>query len=207
MDSLVSPRSQWASHRTAVDRDALAHLLDRHAVQGRQLADHLFASAAAGDPQLAAERARIAAGRAALERRSAMMTMAGVAVLVVMVAMLSLVLEMPVVVQIARIMAAGVVLMLFALLTRPTRGLLGLLLPVHLAMCLALLGEGGWLAAEGAASWDFTLLLVGVAAGFAAWLRDGKAHALDLDEAELVLKAQGRGARLETVRRWADAAI
>jgi hypothetical protein len=207
MNSLATTHRNPASHRTAVDRDALAHLLDRHALQSRQLADNLFATAAARDPQVAAERTRIGIARARMERRSNIGAVAGVGLTVAMVATLSLVMQMPVVDQLARILAAGVVLTLFALLTRPTRGFLGLLMPLHLAMCLALLGKGGWMAADGAGSWDFALLVLGMAAGFASWFRDRAARALDLDEAELVLKAKGRGERLDSVRRWADAAI
>lgn len=207
MNSLVSTRQGWASHRTAVDRNALEHLLDRHALQSRRLADTLFISAAARDPRLADDRARIAVARARLESSSNMGAIAGASVVISMVAMLSLGLQMPVVDQLARILAAGVVLTIFGLFVRPARGLLGLLLPLHFAMCLALLGDGGWLATEGAAGWDFVLLLLGMGGGLAVWLRDRAARALDLNEAELVLKASGRPARLEAALRRADAAI
>lgn len=208
MYSPASPRNDWASsNRTTVDRDALEHLLDRHALQSRQLADSFFASAAARDPRLADDRTRIAIARARLERRSSLTAVIGVGTVVSMVAMLSLSLDMPVADQLPRILAAGVVLMLFGMLTRPTRGLLGLVLPLHLAVCLALLGQGGWLAADGAAGWDYALLLLGAIAGGACWLRDRAARALDLDEAELMLKAKGRPAHLDTMRRWVDAAI
>ena len=207
MSSVISSRQDWASHRTAVDRDALEHLLDRHALQGRPLADSSVASAAARDPHFAADRARIALARAGLERRANLAALSGIAIVVAMVVTLSLVMHMPVVDQVARILAAGVVLTLFGLLTRPTRGLLGLLLPLHLAICLSLLGEAGWLATEGAGGWDFTLLVLGVAAGCACWVRERSARALEVDEAELVLKASGRPARLEALRRWMDAAI
>lgn len=205
MNNLVSPRQGWASNRTAVDRDALEHLLDRHTLQGRQLADGLFASAR--DPRLADERARIAVVRNRLERRSGLTALAGAFTLLAMVAALSLVLQVPVADQLARILAAGLVLSMFGLLARPTRGLLGLLLPLHLIMGLALLGEGGWLAAQGARDWDIALLLLGVVAGLAAWYRERAARVLDLDEAELVLEASGRPARLEAARRKAAAAI
>ena len=208
MNSLATPHQasarNWASHRTATDRDALGHLLDRHALQSRQLADAFFASPAARDPRLAGDRTRINLARARMERSSNAVALLGA---VALVAMLSLLLHMPVVEQLARILAAGVVLTLFGLLTRPVRGLLGLVLPLHLAMCLALLGQGGWLEVDGAAGWDFALLALGAGAAAAVWLRDRKARALDLDEAELVMKAKGHEARLETVRRWADAAI
>lgn len=207
MNSLVPPRNDWAAHRTAMDRDALEHLLDRHAMQGRKLADSFFASAAARDPRLAGERARIAIGRARLERQASLGAIAGVVTLVSMVATLSLALHMPVADQLVRILAAGVVLIIFALLTRPARGVLGLVLPLHLAVCLALLGPSGWLAVDGAAGWDYALLVVGILAAFAAWMRDRAARSLDLDEAGLVLKATGRPEHLESMRRLAAAAI
>ncbi len=207
MNSLATTHRNPVSNRSSVNRDALAHLLDRHALQSRQLADNFFATAAARDPQVAAERTRIGLARAQLAQRSGSGAVAGVGIIVCMVATLSLVLQMPVVDQLARILAAGVVLTLFALLTRPTRGLLTLLVPLHLAMCLALLGKGGWMAADGAASWDSALLVLGLAGAFACWTRDRAARALDLDEAELVLMASGRPARLEEARRWAAAAI
>lgn len=207
MNSPATPRNDWAPNRTTMDRDALEHLLDRHATQGRKLADSFFASAAARDPRLADQRARIAIGRARLERQANLGAIAGVVTVVSMVATLSLVLHMPVADQLVRILAAGVVLMLFALLTRPVRGVLGLVLPLHLAICLALLGPSGWLAVDGAAGWDYALLGVGVLAAVASWMRDRAARSLDLDEAEMVLKATGRPEHLESMRRRAAAAI
>jgi hypothetical protein len=207
MNSYTHSHRDWSSHRSLIERDALEHLLDRHALQGRELANTLLAADAARDPRLAAERGRIAARRARLERVAGRVTLVGAMAVVLMVAMLSLALELPGVDQVARILAAGVVLVLFGLLTRPVRGLVGLLLPMHLAMSLALLGEGGWLEQQAAAQWDVALLLLGAVAAVACLLRDRQARALDLDEAQLVLDARGRGASLADLRRKAAAAI
>lgn len=196
-----------AAHRTALDRGALEYLVDRNGLQARDTADRLLAAAASQDRGLSAERARIACARARLEQQSDSVAIFGVVAVVLLVAGLSLVLDMPVADQQLRVLGAGVVVVLFGLLTRQARGQINLVLPLHVAVCVALLSEGGWHASHSAAGWDLALLLLGASAGLASALRDARARAHDIDEADLVLKARGRPASIESTRRWNDAAI
>lgn len=196
-----------ALDRTAVDRGALDYLVNRNQQQSNCNADPALARLIAQDSRLADERARIASARIRLEQHSGAMAIAGVILVVLLVASLSLVMEMPVAEQPIRILAAGVAIVLFGLLIRPARGELNLLLPLHVAVCVSLLSEGGWHANHSPVGWDMTLLLLGIAAAVAGTLRDMRMRSLDIDEADLVLKARGRLASIELTRRWEDASI
>jgi hypothetical protein len=194
---------QWdaanARHQRSA-REALDRMLDRDAAQSRGRALRILDRAAEASPAVGGQMRRIADERAGLDRTAGVIAVAGASAAVAAVAVASL-LPLPAGDLALRVLVAMLAIAMFRLVRDSGGPGLGLQLILQSFLTLLLLPQSP------AVPLDLAFLALGWGAIAARRFVELRLRALDLDEMELALAAQGREDSIATMRRLRAAAI